>query len=723
MDCGPTCLRIILKHYGKNYALPKLREMSYTNREGSNLSQLANAAEDLGFRTLGLKLSLNQLIEEAPLPAIIHWDQEHYVVVYKIDKNKMYVSDPAIGLLRYTHEEFLEHWIAGKADADDKEGIALLFEPTSKLYALEEDTESQKTTYDFLLPYIKPYKSYFIQIFIGLLAGSLLSLLFPFLTQSVVDIGINNRDIHFVYLVLLAQLFLFFGQTAINLIRSWLVLHMSSRINISLVANFFVKLMNLPISFFDVKMSGDIMQRIADHRQIEKLLTSSSLNVLFSILNVIVFGAILIFYDYKIFLIFLVGSALYVGWITIFLKRRALLNYKYFTLQSRNQQKILELIHGMQEIKMANAERQKRWEWEYIQARLFRVDIKGLNLEQTQAIGAGVINEFKNIIISFLTASLVIQGEITLGMMLAVSYIIGQLNGPIAELVAFLHDFQDAKLSLERLAEIHKREDEERDREELISDIVPDAGLAIKKLSFQYSGPNSAWVLRNLSLDIPAKKVTAIVGGSGSGKTTLMKLLLKFYEPTRGEIFLGPHGLRHLSQRSWRQLSGVVMQEGYIFSDSIAKNIALGNEEIDKQRLVEACEIANIKAFIEELPLAYNTKIGAEGIGLSGGQKQRILIARAVYKDPEYLFFDEATSSLDSKNERIIMENLNTWFRGKTVVVIAHRLSTVKNADQIVVIDQGRAIERGTHHSLVNEQGVYYNLVKNQLELDKLDEN
>jgi ATP-binding cassette subfamily B protein len=392
-------------------------------------------------------------------------------------------------------------------------------------------------------------------------------------------------------------------------------------------------------------------------------------------------------------------------------------------LQSRNQQKILELIHGMQEIKMANAERQKRWEWEYIQARLFRVDIKGLNLEQTQAIGAGVINEFKNIIISFLTASLVIQGEITLGMMLAVSYIIGQLNGPIAELVAFLHDFQDAKLSLERLAEIHKREDEERDREELISDIVPDAGLAIKKLSFQYSGPNSAWVLRNLSLDIPAKKVTAIVGGSGSGKTTLMKLLLKFYEPTRGEIFLGPHGLRHLSQRSWRQLSGVVMQEGYIFSDSIAKNIALGNEEIDKQRLIEACEIANIKAFIEELPLAYNTKIGAEGIGLSGGQKQRILIARAVYKDPEYLFFDEATSSLDSKNERIIMENLNTWFRGKTVVVIAHRLSTVKNADQIVVIDQGRAIERGTHHSLVNEQGVYYNLVKNQLELDKLDEN
>ena len=696
--------------------------MSFTTREGSSLSQLANASEELGFRTLGLKLSLEQLINEAPLPAIVHWEQYHYIVVYKVDKKKIYVSDPAIGLLSYTHEEFLEHWIDGKATREDKEGIALLFEATPSFYESEEDEQQEKTTYRFLLPYILPFKSYFIQIFIGLLAGSLLSLIFPFLTQSVVDIGINNRDIHFVYLVLAAQLFLFLGQTAIGMIRGWLMLHMSSRVNISLVANFFVKLMKLPISYFDVKMSGDIMQRIYDHRQIENLLTSSSLNVLFSMINVIVFGAILIFYDFKIFLIFLGGSILYVGWISIFLKRRAFINYKYFSLQSKNQQKILELIQGMQEIKLANAERQKRWEWEYIQARLFRTDIKGLTIDQTQSIGANVINELKNILISFLTASLVIEGEITLGMMLAVSYIIGQLNGPIAELVAFMHDFQDAKLSLERLAEIHDRDDEETNKEELIKDIPDGTDIKVKKVSFQYGGPNSSWVLKNLNMEVPANKITAIVGGSGSGKTTLLKLMLKFYDPTRGEVMLGTYGMKNVSQQTWRDITGVVMQEGYIFSDTIAKNIALGDDEINKKRLLEACEIANIRDFIEELPLAYNTKIGAEGIGLSGGQKQRILIARAVYKNPKYLFFDEATSALDAKNERIIMENLNRWFKGKTVVVIAHRLSTVKNADQIVVLDSGRVIEKGTHTTLVAERGVYYNLVKNQLELDKLDE-
>jgi ATP-binding cassette subfamily B protein len=722
MDCGPTCLRIILKYYGKNFSLPKLRELSFTTREGSSLSHLANAAEALGFRTLGLKLSLEQLINEAPLPAIVHWEQQHYIVVYKATDTKVYVSDPAIGLITYTHNQFLEGWIGGKSKKEDKEGIALLFEATPHFYESEnDDMEHKKTTFSFLLPYIRPYRSYLVQIFIGLLSGSLLSLIFPFLTQSVVDIGINNRDINFVYLILIAQLFLFFGQTAINLIQSWIVLHMNSRINISLVANFFVKLMKLPISFFDVKMTGDIMQRIQDHHQVEKLLTSSSIRVLFSMINVIVFGGILIFYDIKIFLVFLAGSLLFVGWITIFLKRRALINYEYFKLESKNQQKILELIQGMQEIKLGNAERQKRWEWEYIQARLFRTDVKGLNLDQVQSIGANVINEIKNIMVTFLTASLVIDGEITLGMMLAVSYIIGQLNGPIAELVAFLHDFQDAKLSLERLSEIHDREDEETNIEEQIKDIPSDADIHINKLSFQYGGPNSSWVLKNLNLDIPANKITAIVGGSGSGKTTLLKLLLKFYAPSRGEVLLNTFSLNNISQFSWRELTGVVMQEGFIFSDSIAKNIALGDEEIDKRKLVEACEIANIREFIEELPLAYNTKIGAEGIGLSGGQKQRLLIARAVYKNPKYLFFDEATSALDAKNERIIMENLNRWFKGKTVIIIAHRLSTVKNADQIVVIDQGRAIEIGTHSSLVKAEGVYYNLVKNQLELDKLD--
>ena len=721
MDCGPTCLRIIAKHYGKNYSLPKLRDLSFTTREGSSLSLLASAAEEIGFRTLGVKISLNQLITEAPLPCIIHWDQNHYVVAYKATEKKIYISDPGLGLVSYGHDAFLEHWIGPKTDANTKEGIVLLFETTPHFFDRDDDEKTKKSTFHFLLPYVRPYKSYLTQIFIGLLAGSLLSLIFPFLTQSVVDIGVRNRDIHFVYLVLMAQLFLFFGQTAIGIIRGWLLLHMSTRMNISLVADFFIKLMKLPISFFDVKMTGDIMQRIDDHDRIEDLLTSSSLNVLFSMINLVVFGAILIFYDIKIFLVFLVGSIIYVAWVSFFLKRRALIDHQYFALSAQNQSKIMELIQGMQEIKLSNAERQKRWEWEYIQARLFRTEIKGLALSQTQSTGAGVINELKNILISFLTASLVIHGEITLGMMLAVSYIIGQLNGPIAELVSFMHSLQDAKLSLERLSEIHDRDDEETNSEEQIKDIPKTGDLSIKKMSFQYAGPNSAWVLKNLNLNIPSNKITAIVGGSGSGKTTLLKLLMKFYQPVRGDIYLNTYNLNHIAQHAWRGRCGVVMQEGFIFSDTIAKNVAVGADEIDKHKLVEACEIANIREYVEELPLAYNTKIGADGIGLSGGQKQRLLIARAVYKNPDFLFFDEATSALDSKNEKIIMENLNRWYEGKTVVVIAHRLSTVRNADQIVVLDQGRIIEVGNHDSLVDEKGVYYNLVKNQLELDKLD--
>lgn len=725
MDCGPTCLRIIAKYYGRNVSLNRLRELSETTREGSSLRSIADAAEKIGFRTLGARLDLEKLKEEAPLPCVVFWQQQHFVVVYKVKKNTVYVSDPAHGLLEYSIQEFLKNWIGSNATEDSSEGIALLLEPTPKFMEDEENDKESSQGFQFLYKYLFRYKRFLVQLAIGLLAGSVLQLIFPFLTQSVVDIGIQNQDIHFIYLILIAQLFLYFGKTAIDIIRGWIFLHLSARINISLVSDFFIKLMKLPISFFDVKMTGDLMQRINDHERIENLLTSTSLNVLFSFFNLVVFGAVLAWYDLSIFAIFFLGSTLYVLWVMIFLKRRKDLDYKRFSQMSDEQSKIMELINGMQEIKLHNAERQKRWGWEYVQARLFRVSMKNLVLQQTQIIGSGFINEIKNIFISIFSAKLVIDGQITLGMMMSISYIIGQLNSPIQQLIGFVYSVQDAKISMERLSEIHNKEDEEAPlsvdgTSEKVEELPFDSNFTLDQVCFRYVGNNHE-VIKGLSLNIPANKVTAIVGSSGSGKTTLMKMLLKFYEPTEGEIKIGRFNLQNVSQKYWRELCGVVMQEGYIFNDTIAHNIAIGETVVDKEKLKRAVEVANIESFIEGLPLGYNTKIGMEGIGMSTGQKQRLLIARAVYKDPKFIFFDEATSALDAKNESVIMNNLNTFFRNRTAVVIAHRLSTVRDADQIVVLDQGRIIEKGTHQELVDLGGSYYSLVKNQLDLERIN--
>jgi ATP-binding cassette subfamily B protein len=725
MDCGPTCLRIISKHYGRSISLPKLKKLSETTREGSSLKNLADAAEQIGFRTLGVKLTFDQLVEDAPFPCVLFWQQYHFIVVYKIKSDVVYVSDPAHGLLEYKKEEFIKSWIGSSVIDGKEKGVALLLETTPKLFQTEQDDVKEGQGFKFLSKYLFKYKSFLIQLSVGLLAGSLLQFIFPFLTQSVVDIGIQNQDIHFIYLILIAQLFLFIGKTAIDLIRGWILLHLSTRINISLVSDFFVKLMKLPISYFDVKMTGDLMQRINDHQRIEDLLTSTSLNVLFSFFNLIVFGIVLAWYDWMIFTIFFGGSLLYVLWVMIFLKRRKDLDYKRFSEMSNEQSKVIELINGMQEIKLHNAEREKRWSWEFVQARLFKVSMKGLVLEQTQSIGSGFINEVKNILISIFSAKLVIDGQITLGMMMSISYIIGQLNSPIQQLIGFVYSVQDAKISLERLSEIHNKEDEETITDldgsnEKIWDLPLDSGFKLDQVHFRYVGSSNE-VIRGLSLEISANKITAIVGASGSGKTTLMKMLLKFYEPSEGEIKIGRFNLQNVSQKYWRELSGVVMQEGYIFNDTIANNIAVGETIIDKAKLKKAVEIANIQEFIENLPLGYNTKIGMEGVGMSTGQKQRLLIARAVYKDPKFIFFDEATSALDAKNESIIMDNLNTFFKERTAVVIAHRLSTVRNADQIVVLDQGKIIEKGTHKELVKLGGSYFMLVKNQLDLEKIN--
>lgn len=715
-DCGATCVKIIAKHYGKVLNIQTLRVLSETTREGANLLNLSDAIEQIGFRTIGIKSSLNKFTE-ATLPCILHWNKNHYVVLYKIKNDTFYISDPAIGLIKYSKEDFIKFWIGNNADENTEEGIALLVEPTPAFYNSEFDKQEEKSFgFSLLFKYLIPYKSFILQLAIGLFAGSLLQLIFPFLTQSIVDVGIQNQNIHFIYLVLFAQLFLFIGRTALELIRSWILLHLSTRISISLISDFFIKLMNLPISFFDVRMTGDIMQRIGDHSRIERILTTSSLSVLFSTINMLIMGGVLAYYNLKIFLVFFIGSFFYFLWVILFLKKRKELDYKRFAEVSQEQSKVMELINGMQEIKLHNAEKQKRWGWEYIQARLFKVSMKGLVLEQTQTIGSGFINELKNIIIVFLSAKLVIDGQITLGMMMAISSIVGNLNGPIYQLIGFIREVQDAKISLARLSEIHEKEDEKQQEVEQTSDVPVESDIVLKDISFRYVGSENN-VLEGLILTIPANKVTAIVGTSGSGKTTLMKLLLKFYEPNLGQISIGKINLQNIKQNSWRKHVGTVMQEGYIFNDTIANNIAIGESIIDKERLFYASDVANIRDFIEEYPLSFNTKIGQEGVGMSTGQKQRLLIARAVYKNPEMLFFDEATSALDTNNEKEIMEKLNVFFKNKTVVVIAHRLSTVINADQIVVLEKGKIVEIGDHSELVAKKGNYYELVKNQLQL------
>ncbi|TBO43109.1 peptidase domain-containing ABC transporter [Pedobacter kyonggii] len=715
-DCGPTCLRIIAKHYKKGIALQQIRTLAETTREGSGLLGLSNAAEALGFRTLGVKINFNTLLADAPLPCIVHWNKNHYVVVYKIDRaGKVYVSDPGYGLITYTKAEFIKYWIGDNAHENTEEGIALILETSPAFYTSDfEDTE-KKTSFSFLSRYLLKYKSLVIQLAIGLLAGSLLSLIFPFLTQSIVDVGIQNQDINFIYLVLLAQVMLFMGKMGIEIIRSWILLHLSTRINISIISDFFIKLMKLPISFFDTRMTGDIMQRINDHHRIEQLLTSSSLNTLFSMVNLLIFSIILFIYDYRLFIVYLLGALLYVGWIVFFLKRRKELDYKMFAQVAQEQSTVIELINGMQEIKMHNAEKQKRWGWEFLQVKLFKIKIKALSLEQWQSVGGGFINQIKDILVSFLAAKLVLSGNLTLGMMLSVQYIIGQLNSPLMQLIEFIKQTQDARISLERLQEIHDKDNEEGSEEQYATEIAQ-KDIELKAVSFRYTGADSP-VFQDLNLVIPFQKTTAIVGASGSGKTTLLKLLTKFYEPDRGEIKIGSTDMKNISPRYWRDHCGVVMQESYVFNDSIANNIAIGEDAIDKQKLRKAIEIANIQDFIESLPLSYNTKIGNEGMGVSGGQKQRLFIARAVYKSPEYIFFDEATSALDANNEKIIIENLNQFFKGKTAIVIAHRLSTVKHADKIIVLDKGMVVEEGNHSELVAKKGEYYRLIKNQLEL------
>ncbi|MEM9820221.1 MAG: peptidase domain-containing ABC transporter [Bacteroidota bacterium] len=716
MDCGPTCLRMIAEHFGKSYSLQFLRDRCYIDREGVSLMGISDAAESIGMRTLAIKIPYDTDDEEeasllqVDLPCIAHWRQRHFVVVYKMDKKNVWVADPGKGKIKMKRKDFERGWLS-----DGSRGIILMLEPSPDFYGQDEEVVN-KTGLSFLIKYFKPYKGLILQLLLGLTLASLFQLIFPFLTQAIVDVGIENRNLNFIYLILGAQLMLFLSQTSVKFIQSWILLHIGTRINVSLISDFLIKLMRLPIGFFDIKMIGDLLQRIKDHDRIEAFLTNSTLITIFSFFNLIIFSIVLLIYSSTIFLIFIVASVIYILWVTIFLKKRREIDYQNFEQLSENRNTLIELIQGMQEIKLQNSEKKRRWQWANIQARLFRLSVKSLAIAQYQDIGAGFISQLKDILISFFAAKAVIEGQMTLGMMLAVQYIIGQLNAPLQQMVNFIRSAQDAEISLERLGEIHNKEEEVGDNQTTI-DILPEQGnLIISDLSFRYNAL-SDFVLKDINLEIPRGKVTAIVGTSGSGKTTLVKLLLGFYPPTEGTVRLGGIHLGNVRKRLWRSQCGAVMQDGYIFTDTIANNIAESEEHVNKEKLLKAVKIANIQEFIENLPLGYNTMVGARGNGVSQGQRQRLLIARAIYKNPEYLFFDEATNALDTKNEKIIMENMDAFFEGRTVIVVAHRLSTVKNADQIVVLERGALIEKGTHKELVEKRGAYYTLVKNQLEL------
>ncbi len=712
MDCGASCLRIISKYYNRYYSTEFLRDLVMVGKDGISVSDISEAAEKIGFKTLAVKVDFERIKEDIPLPCIAHWEGNHFVVVYKVTSKTIAISDPAIGKRTMSRQEFEASW---SDKEDDGKGVLLLFETTPEFFAREGE-KVDRTKFSFLFSYIKKYKKLIWQLVLGVFVASILQLILPFLTQSLVDVGINNRDLNFIYIILIAQLVLFVSQTLIEFIRGWILMHISTRVNISLVSDFLQRMMHLPMRFFDSRLTGDILQRIGDNQRIESFLTVHTFMTFFSVINLIVFSLVLAFFNLTIFFIFIFFTIAYVLYILFFLKKRKELDYKKFDAQSKNQSTLIEIINGMQDIKMHNAEKYKRWIWERNQASLFRVNVNYLAQDQYQSAGANFITEFKNILITFVAAKSVLDGQFTLGQMVAIQYIIGHLNVPLEHLVGFIRSAQDAKISLERLSEINDS-GASINTDNRLNTLPVDRSIYINDVSFKYGGINTPWVLKNINLTIPERGKIAIVGVSGSGKTTLLKLIMGIYNPIEGQIMIGDSPLNNIDDKTWRASCGVVMQDGYIFTDTIARNIALGEEIINKDKLFRASKIANLEEHINMLSANYNTVIGADGIGLSEGQKQRILIARAAYKNANYLFFDEATNALDAYNETSIIKNIEQYFQDKTMIVVAHRLSTVQHADQIIVMDRGAIVEQGTHSELLAKNGMYFKLVKDQLAL------
>ncbi len=725
-DCGATCLKMVANYYGRKFELNYLRELSYLNRDGAPLLGINDAAERIGFRCTAVRSSFEKFIDKAIFPCIVHWRDTHYIVVYKVKVKKkggklvgnLYVADPAYGKITYSVEEFLNGW-RDKGNEEDNKGVFLLLVPTLDFYKADVEYSNisnvKKLSYFFY--YLKPYKKLFFQVILGLLLALGFSFIMPFLSQAVVDLGIMNNNIKFIYLVLISQLILSVSELAVGFIQSWILLHTTGRINIALISDYIAKMLNLPISFFNTKSTGDIMQRIGDHSRIQDFFTGSTIGVLFSFVSFFVFAIILGYYNLQMLIIFLVGHALYVAWVLSFMKIRRDLDFKRFDKASRNQSSLIEIIKGAEEIKLFGAEQKMRNKWEAIQADLFKLSMKGLKISQIQTSGSFFLSNVTNITLTALSAYLVINGEITLGMMMSLSYILGQLKAPIGSFIGFVHSLQDAKISVERLSEIHFQEDENTSMDEKDLQLTETKDIQIHNLTFSYMGEKIEPVLKDINLRIPKNKITAIVGESGSGKTTLIKLILGYYQPQKGSILVGNQPLKNLDIKYWRTHCAAVMQDGFVFSGSVSDNVGISDKIIDRKKVIESCKKASIHDFIEQLPAGYNTKIGEQGSGISQGQRQRLLIARAIYKDPNFIFLDEATNALDANNEKIVIENLNQFMSERTAIIIAHRLSTVKNADQIVVLDRGEIAEIGNHHELIQQKGIYFNLVKNQLEL------
>jgi len=724
-DCGPTCLKMVAAFYGMNYPIELVREQSYLSRNGVNLLNLSEASKALGLDAMLYKFTLNGLYEKSiPLPCILHWNQDHFVVLYKIkifaSDVKFYVADPAIGKLVYNKRQMQEFWCQGQ-----QKGVALLLEPLEGFQFDRSAIVKEPSQYKFILHYLKNYRKPFLLLATGMVLTTCLSLMFPFLTQYMIDVGLKFHNYQIVVLIVSAQFFLFLGDTSISIIRGWVLLHLNSRIGISIISDFLKKLLHLPLTYFEAKTIGDINQRVSDHHRIENFMSSNLINVCFSMINIMIYLVILSYYNLLVFGVFLFFSVTGIVWVLLFMRKRKQLDYDRFRYDKKTQENVYDIFNGIPEIKLNQAENKKRQEWENNQISLFRVGMRSLKIEQSQRVGYLFFSNLKNLLLTFIAATAVLNGTMTLGMLLSVSYIIGQTNGPLEQLLSFISTGQDARISITRLQDILEKEDEDaeynsgRNQEDIIEQLPVIEDIQLQNVTFQYDGPHSMKVLNDLSVVFPGGKVTAIVGTSGCGKTTLIKMLLRFYEPTIGIISVGDLPLNTVPAKVWRRSCGAVMQDGYIFSDTILQNITLSenSSEVDKQKLEQALYIANIEEMINELPNGLATEIGLNGSGISAGQKQRILIARAVYKDPSFLIFDEATSALDANTERVVIERLASFFKKKTVIIIAHRLSTVVDADQIIVMDHGTVKECGTHPSLVEQKSMYYELVKNQLEL------